>query len=312
VGNESIAWKKRWGDGRPAIGFIGLGIMGRPMAKNLLRAGYSLTVFNRSKGPVEELVAAGAKASSSPRELAAQSDVIITIVTDSPDVMEVVTGDQGVVYGARPGSVVIDMSTISPKVTRDIARKLAERGVAMLDAPVSGGDKGAREGTLSIMVGGDPEVFEACRPILAAMGKTIVHVGETGMGQTVKLCNQIVCGLNLLAVAEGLAFAARAGADLNKVLDVISRGAAASWMLENLGPKMVAGDYAPGFMVKLQQKDLRLALEAAAEKQLPLPGTALVQQLFRHVEAMGCEDEGTQALVKVLESLGHVRVAQRG
>lgn len=310
TGGDRIAWTKGWGGERPRIGFIGLGIMGRPMAKNLLRAGYSLTVYNRSKGAVQELVAAGASAADSPRELAAQADVIITIVTDSPDVAQVLTGEQGVIHGARPGSVVIDMSTISPQVTREVAAQLAARGVAMLDAPVSGGDKGAREGTLSIMVGGDPAVFERCRPVLEAMGKTIVHVGGTGMGQTVKLCNQIICGLNLLAVAEGLAFAARAGADLDKVLQVVTQGAAGSWALQNLGPKMVAGDYTPGFMVKLQQKDLRLALQTAAENFLPLPGTALVQQLLRHVEAMGCGDEGTQALVKVFEALGRVQVAQ--
>ncbi|MBO2521633.1 MAG: 2-hydroxy-3-oxopropionate reductase [Firmicutes bacterium] len=305
------AWKRRWGHRRPRIGFIGLGIMGRPMARNLLRAGYSLTVYNRSRGPVDELAAEGAAPAGSPAELAAESDVIITIVTDSPDVEEVIAGERGVIHGARPGSAVIDMSTISPKVARELAARLAQKGVAMLDAPVSGGDKGAREGTLSIMVGGDREVFESCLPVLEAMGKTIVHVGENGMGQTVKLCNQIICSLNLLAVAEGLAFAAKAGADLEKVLQVVTRGAAGSWMLENLGPKMVAGDYAPGFMVKLQQKDLRLALEAAAEAGMPLPGTALVQQLFRHVEAKGFGSEGTQALVKALEALGDVRVAKR-
>lgn len=179
----------------------------------------------------------------------------------------------------------------------------------MLDAPVSGGEKGALEATLSIMVGGEPELFERCRPLLEVLGKTITYVGSHGMGQTVKLCNQVVCGLNILAAAEGLCLAAKAGVDPRIVLSVITQGAAGSWMLENLGPKMAAGDYAPGFTVKWQIKDLRLALEAAAQLDLPLPGTALVQQLFRAVAADGGSDEGTQALVKALEKLGNLDIA---
>lgn len=303
-------WRKCWGEAQPKIGFIGLGIMGRPMAKNLMAAGYELTVFNRSQGAVRELAQAGARAASSPKEVAAQSDIVISIVTDSPDVLQVTLGEGGTAEGAKEGSVHIDMTTMSPAVTREIASELAKRGVAMLDAPVTGGEKGAIEGNLSIMVGGDAEVFEACRPVLGAMGTNLVHVGDSGMGQTVKLVNQIICGLNLLAAAEGLAFAVKAGADPEKVLSVVTRGAAGSWALENLGPKMVAGDYTPGFMVKLQQKDLRLALEAADAVKASLPGTALVQQLLRHVEAIGGGDEGTQALIRTLGVLGQVPVGR--
>lgn len=302
------SWRPRWGDGRPRLGFIGLGIMGRPMARNLLAAGYELVVYNRTPGKAEELAALGAAPAHSPKEVAERSDVVLSIVTDSPDVEEVALGERGVIHGIGPGGLYIDMSTISPAVARKVSAAFAGKGAAMLDAPVSGGDKGAREGSLSIMVGGHEAAFAAALPILQAMGGRIVHVGGPGMGQTVKLCNQVICGLNLLATAEGLALAAKAGADVERVLQVVTGGAAGSWMLENLGPKMAAGDYAPGFMVKLQQKDLRLALEEAAALELPLPGTALVQQLFRTVQAMGAGDEGTQALIKAYERLGRVEM----
>lgn len=302
--SQNFAWSQGWTSERPRIGFIGLGIMGKSMARNLMRAGYEVTVYNRSKPAVEELAREGAATAASPKEVAQASDVVITIVTDSPDVVQVVLEENGVIHGARPGMVVIDMTTMSPQVTREIAQALADRGVAMLDAPVSGGDKGARDGTLSIMVGGDEQVLAACMPVLEAMGKTIVHVGSNGMGQTVKLVNQIIVGLNLMAVAEGLAFAASAGADVEKVLQVVTKGAAGSWALEYLGAKMAVGDYAPGFMVKLQQKDLKLALDAAGAHKIPLPGTALVHQMLRYVENIGAGDEGTQALIKAYEALG--------
>lgn len=303
-GETTGGWSPGWKGKRPRIAFIGLGIMGKSMARNLMRAGYELTVYNRSKGSVHELAAEGATPADSPKEAAAQSDVIITVVTDSPDVEQVVLGPEGAIHGARPGSVVIDMSTISPKVTREIGDALQEKGVAMLDAPVSGGDKGARDGTLSIMVGGDEAVFDACLPIFECMGKNVVRVGGRGTGQTVKLVNQIIVGLNLLAVAEGLSFAASAGVDVEKAHQVVTQGAAGSWALDYLGGKILAGDYAPGFMVKLQQKDLRLALEAAGELNLPLPGTALVHQMLRYVEGIGAGNEGTQALIKSYEALG--------
>lgn len=292
------------------VGFIGLGIMGRPMAGHLLKAGHVVTVWNRSKPAVDLLVGQGAEAASGPADVARRSDIVITMVSDSPDVEQVVLGPGGVLEGAHPGLVLIDMTTISPMVTRRVAAACSGRGINMLDAPVSGGQRGAEEATLSIMVGGKAEVLSRCRPVLEVLGKNIVHVGDHGMGQTVKLCNQVICGLNILATAEGLCLAAKAGVDPRVVLDVVTQGAAGSWMLENLGPKMASGDYAPGFMVKLQLKDLRLALEAAAEINLPLPGTALVQELFRAVVAEGYGDEGTQALVKALEKLGNVEVAQ--
>jgi 2-hydroxy-3-oxopropionate reductase len=291
------------------VGFIGLGIMGRPMAGHLLKAGYPLTVWNRSSAAVDALVQEGAQAASGPADVARGSDIVFTMVGDSSDVEQVILGPGGVLAGARPGLVIIDMTTISPEVTRGIAARCGELGVHMLDAPVSGGEKGALEATLSIMVGGEPELFERCRPLLEVLGKTITYVGSHGMGQTVKLCNQVVCGLNILAAAEGLCLAAKAGVDPRIVLSVITQGAAGSWMLENLGPKMAAGDFAPGFTVKWQIKDLRLALEAAAQLDLPLPGTALVQQLFRAVAADGGSDEGTQALVKALEKLGNLDIA---
>lgn len=290
------------------IGFIGLGIMGRPMVKNLLKSGFPVTVWNRSRPGIDECVAAGASEAGSPSEVASRSEVVITMVTDSPDVEQVVLGEGGVIEGVRPGAVVIDMSTISPQVTRGIAERLREKGVRMLDAPVSGGDKGAIEGTLSIMVGGDASTFEECLPIFQAMGKRITHLGPNGAGQTCKLCNQIVGAINLLAVSECLVFAQRQGIDLEKMLEAVGGGAAHSWGLVNLGPKMAKRDFAPGFMVKLQQKDLRLALEAAAQGNLPLPGTALAHQLFRAVEASGGGDLGTQALVLALEKLGEVKV----
>lgn len=293
------------------VAFIGLGIMGRAMAANVLRAGFALTVWNRTASRMEPLVAAGARAAVSPKDAAADADAVITMVTDSPDVEEVLLGERGVIHAARPGTVVIDMSTIAPERTRVIAARLAEKGIAMLDAPVTGGDVGAREGTLSIMVGGDETVFRRCLPLLQSMGRHIVHVGPNGAGQTVKLCNQVIVALNLLAMAEGLALAAKSGVDLEKMLSVVQKGAAASWALEHLAPRVLRGDYAPGFMVKLQQKDLRLALEAAAQAGLPLIGTSVVQQLLRSVEAYGGAEDGTQAIVTALERLGNFRLSDR-
>ena len=285
------------------IGFIGLGTMGKPMVRNLLKAGFKVTVYGRRKPVVDELVSHGAVAAGSPPEVAGASDVVITMLPDSPDVKEVVTGESGILAGARPGMTVIDMSTISPSVAREIAELAASKGVDFLDAPVSGGEKGAVEGTLSIMVGGRQEVYEKCLPILQALGKTIIYMGESGMGQTTKLCNQIICVGNILAACEGLMLGAKAGLDMEKLLSVVSAGAAGSWMLSNLAPKMLQRDFEPGFKVKLQQKDLRLALAAAEELKLPLPGTSLIHQLFRAVEAAGMDEKGTQALITALEKL---------
>ena len=283
------------------IGFIGLGHMGKHMARNLLAAGYPLVAHNRSRAPVEELAREGAQPAASAREVAERTEVVITMLPDSPEVELVALGPGGIIEGAREGLVVIDMSTILPRASREIAARLGEKGVVMLDAPVSGGPQGAQAGTLSIMVGGPREVFDRCRPLLEVMGGKIVHMGGNGQGEMTKLCNQVACVLNLLGVAETLVLARRAGLDLARVIEAVGAGAGSSWMLLNQGPKMVARDFAPGFVVRLQQKDLRLVLSTAEELGLPLTGTALVQQLFRALEASGEAELGTQALIKAVE-----------
>lgn len=290
------------------IGLIGLGIMGKPMGKNLLKAGFPLTVWNRSAGRAAELKELGAQVAGSPQAVAEQSDIIITMVSDSPDVQQVILGDNGVIHGVKAGSVVADMSTMSPQVTLEIAAALKEKGVEMLDAPVSGGEKGAIEGTLSIMVGGDAAVLERVRPVFEAMGKRIVHIGGNSMGQVCKLANQIAVVLNNLAMSEALVFAAKSGADVSKVLEAIQAGAAGSWALTNYAPKILRRDFSPGFFVSLQQKDLKLVTEAAREMQLPLPGTALTYELYKSVQAHGGDKEGNFALVKALEMLAGVEV----
>lgn len=286
------------------VGFVGLGIMGAPMAANLLRAGFIVTVWNRSPSRTQPLIEAGAVGADSPADVAAASEVTISCVTNSGDVEEVALGPGGIIEGAAPGSVYIDCSTISPETARKVAAALDAKGVAMLDAPVSGGDVGAQAGTLAIMAGGDAATFERCLPVLQAMGKTIVHVGPNGAGQVVKLCNQVAGGLNLLAAAEAVGLARRAGVDPEKMLEVVSAGAAGSWMLSNLAPRAVRGDYAPGFMVDLMQKDLRLVLDAAHETHTPLPGTALVSQLFQSIQADGRGRDGTQSLIDAIAKLG--------
>jgi 3-hydroxyisobutyrate dehydrogenase len=293
---------------KPNLGFIGLGIMGRPMVKNLLKADYSVTVWNRSEPGILECVDAGAQRGDSPSDVAAKSDIVISCVTDSPDVEMVYLGENGVIESARDGMIAIDMSTISPSVARDVATALGEKGAIMLDAPVSGGDKGAIEGTLSIMVGGPEETFNEMLPVFEAMGKRITYIGPSGDGQVTKLCNQIAGAVNILAMSEALVLAAKSGANVAKVLEAISAGAAGSWMLTNLGPKILERDFDPGFMVRLQQKDLRLVLDAAKELKMSVPGTALVNQLFQAVEAHGLGDDGTQSLVKALEGLALVEV----
>ena len=285
------------------IGLIGLGIMGRPMAQNLLKAGYPLTVYNRSRGPAESLAAMGAAIAGSPREVAAVSDVVITMVTDTPDVEQVILGPGGVIESARPGLVVIDMSTISPKVTRSIASRLSAAGAEMLDAPVSGGDKGAREATLTIMVGGEERIFDECLPVLQALGKKIVLMGGSGAGQLTKLANQILVAGNMMGVCECLVFAKKSGLDPKRVIDSLSAGAASSWSLINLGPKAADGDFAPGFKIKLLQKDLKLVLSSADELGMSLPSTSAAHQLYNSLEASGRGEEGTQALIRVYEQL---------
>jgi 3-hydroxyisobutyrate dehydrogenase len=291
------------------IGFIGLGIMGRPMAKHLLAAGHELTVWNRSRPSVDTLVEAGARAGESPADVAAQSDVMFTMVGDSPDVEGIALGANGIIEGGRPGLIHIDMSTISPAVTRSIGERYADKDIEILDAPVSGGESGAINASLSIMAGGKREVFERALPLLQVLGKTITYCGPSGAGQTVKLCNQVAVSVTNLAVCEALVLAAKAGVPPRTMVDAISGGAAASWQLLNMAPKMIDGDFRPGFKVWHQQKDLRLAMELAGDNGLPLPATALVSQLFAALQADGLADAGTQALIKSLEKLGNVSVS---
>ncbi len=287
------------------IGFIGMGIMGCPMALNLLRKGHRLTVFNRTPERCEEVVAAGARRAESPRECARGNAVVITMVTDSPDVNAVIFGPAGAAEGASAGAVFIDMSTISPDETRVIARKLSERGVAFLDAPVSGGDTGARKGTLTIMVGGEREVFERVKEVFEPLGSRVTYMGPSGAGQVTKACNQILCAVNLLGVCEAIALARSAGIDPRRMHQVVTGGAANSWALEQLGARILSGDYSPGFKIKLIQKDLALVLDAARRLRLPLAGAALANQYFRSNEAHGEAELGTQAMFKVLERLGN-------
>ena len=290
------------------IGFIGMGIMGRPMAKNLVAAGHEVTVYNRTEARCDEVVEAGALKAATPAECAAGKDVVITIVTDSPDVEAVLFGENGAAGGADEGTLFIDMTTISPDVTREIAARLEEGGFQFLDAPVSGGDIGAQKGTLTIMVGGRQEAFDRATPVFEAMGSRITLVGESGAGQVTKACNQILCAVNLLAVCEAVALASRSGIDLEKMHRVVTGGAAASWSLEHLGKSIIDGNYDPGFMVKLIQKDLNICMNAARALNLPVPGTALANQFFRSNEANGEEDLGTQAMFKAVERMGNFKV----
>ena len=288
---------------KPSVGFIGLGIMGLPMAGHILKAGYPLTVYNRTRSKTRALGAEGAAVAASPSEVAANSRMIITMVSDSPDVQEVVAGSEGVLDGIQSGSVVMDMSTISPQVERDLDRQLREKGCALVDAPVSGGDVGAQNATLAIMAGGDREAFDRAVPIFETMGKTITYCGPVGSGQLTKLCNQILVAVTLMGVSEALVFAGKNGLDQRVMVEAVKGGAAGSWQLSNLAPRVVDRDFAPGFMVDLIQKDLRLVMESGAAAQAALPATSLVNQLFRTSQARGEGLEGTQALAKVLEQL---------
>ncbi len=291
------------------IGFIGLGIMGRGMAANLLKAGFAVRVWNRTTSRIDPLVAKGAAAGSSPADVAAHSDITFICVSDTPDVQAVVLGENGVLQGAQPGALVVDHSTISPIATQEMAAKLAEKGVHMLDAPISGGSEGAANGTLSIMVGGKADQFTRALPAMQAMGKTITHVGNHGAGQMVKLVNQILVVVTMQAVGEALLFAQAGGLDLEKTLTAVSGGAAGSWMLSNRGPQVINRDWRPGFTIDLQQKDLRLVLEAADQLGVPLPGVALVFQFYRTLQQQGLGGDGNHALVKALEHLAGFEIA---
>ncbi|HWE04176.1 MAG TPA: NAD(P)-dependent oxidoreductase [Tepidisphaeraceae bacterium] len=289
-----------------SVAFVGLGIMGAPMAGHLLGAGHRLTVYNRTQSKADDLISRGARWSATPAEAARDADVVFICVSDTPDVRKVVLGDGGILAGARPGIIVVDHSTISPTATRAMAEALDAKGGYFLDAPVSGGDLGARNATLSIMVGGSEPHFEIIRPLLQCMGKTLTYCGPSGNGQLTKLVNQILVTINNLAVCEALTFAKENGLDLQKTLTAVGGGAAGSWQLSNLGPKMIAGDFRPGFMIKLQRKDLRLALEAAKERGLNLAALNLVHRLFDSAAEAGRDDEGTQALFAIVDGSAKV------
>ncbi len=287
------------------LGFIGLGVMGKPMAGHLLKAGYAVVVHNRSRGKVDELVAQGAKGAASPAEVARQATVVITMLPDTPDVEHVLTGPDGVLAGVQKGALVIDMSSISPVATERLAALVAEKGAAMLDAPVSGGEIGAINATLSIMVGGDEAAFDRARPIFEAMGnkERIVHIGKSGAGQVCKVCNQVAIGGALAGVSEAFALAKKAGVDPARVRAALLGGFAASKVLEVHGERMLTGNYKPGFRTRLYQKDLRLANEAAAANNVAMPGTAIVTQMVNALVARGGGDLDYAALGTVLFGL---------
>jgi len=287
------------------VGFIGLGIMGAPMAANCLKAGFALTVHNRTPAKAEPLRAMGAAVAASAAEVARASDVVLICVPTGDDVLSVVLdASTGVVAGVKERAIVVDHSTVGPSVARRCAEALAARGAGFLDAPVSGGDLGAQRGTLSIMVGGRKAHFDRALPVLEAMGRTITWCGQSGAGYVVKLCNQICGALHLIAAAEALRLATAAGVEPAAMLKAVSAGAAGSWMLDNLAPKMASGDYAPGFFVDYQLKDLRLASVAAGDLAVPLPGAALAEVLFRAASARGHGRDGTQAIYEVIAALG--------
>jgi 2-hydroxy-3-oxopropionate reductase len=284
------------------IGFIGLGIMGKPMAHNVRKAGYPVVVHNRSRGPVDELVSAGATDGGSPRGVADASDVVITMLPDAPEVREVVLGANGVIEGTRAGQLVVDMSTIAPTASREVAAALAGRGVAALDAPVSGGQKGAVEATLSIMVGGPAAAFARARPIFQAMGKNIVHIGEDpGAGQIAKASNQIIVAVTIMAVAEALTLARKAGVDPAKVHQALMGGFAGSRILEQHGQRMLDRNFQPGFRVRLHRKDLGIALGAGAAHGVPLFATSLVHEVLRALVAQGHADLDHAGIARFIE-----------
>ncbi|HDH26935.1 MAG TPA: NAD(P)-dependent oxidoreductase [Actinobacteria bacterium] len=292
------------------VGFIGMGIMGAGMARNLIDDGFDVRIWNRTSSRMEPLIEAGASPADSPADVARRCDIIMICVSDTPDVQEVVLGEFGVVEGVEPGALVVDHSTISPSATLELAKAVEERGAHWLDAPISGGSEGAVKGTLAIMVGGDEAQVERARPFMEAYGNTITHVGGQGAGQMVKLVNQILVVINGLAVAEALIFAQAAGLDLVKTVKAVEGGGAGSWMLSNRGPQMIERDWRPGFMIDLQQKDLRLVLESADEIGVPTPTTALVFQMYRALQHQGLGAEGNHALVKALEQMAGITVGE--
>ncbi len=286
------------------LGFIGAGIMGRPMAGHLLRAGHPLFVFTRTREKARPLLDAGAIWCQTPASVASQASLLLTIVTDTPDVEQVLFGENGAAAALRPGSCAVDLSTIAPAAARSAAERLAAQQVEFLDAPVTGGEVGAQNAALTIMVGGTQAAFERARPVLAVLGKRIVHVGPSGSGQALKACNQVLCAVNMMGVCEALLLAERSGLDLGNAIETLSSGAGGSWAWSTLGAKIAAGDLDPAFMIKLIQKDLRIVQTAAQNAKLPIPATALAQQLFRAVEATpGGGELGTQAMIQAYRAL---------
>jgi 2-hydroxy-3-oxopropionate reductase len=288
------------------IGFIGLGVMGKPMAKHLLNAGYPLVVYNRTASKAQELVTMGARQVNSPREVAENSEIIITMVADSPEVEHVILGPSGVIEGARSGSVVVDMSSISPIVTQRIADELAKRNVAMLDAPVSGGEVGAIQGTLSIMVGGDNTVFNELKPVLEKMGKSVVRVGAVGAGGFTKLSNQIIVAAALQAISEALVLAQKAGVDLLLVYEAIKGGMAGGRTLDMKAPKIAKRDFEPGFKMDLHIKDLKNALQAGKALGVPLPSTGLIHELFSACSAQGKGQKDHSIIFTLIEQMAGI------
>ncbi len=286
---------------KPTVGFIGIGVMGRSMAGHLLDAGYSVHVYNRTQAKAQDLVDRGAQWQSSPGKVAAAADVIITIVGFPVDVESVYLGEDGVLAQARSGSLAIDMTTSCPNLASRIAQEAAAKGIEVLDAPVSGGDIGAREARLSIMVGGSVSGFERALPLFEIMGKNIVHQGPAGSGQHTKMCNQIAIASGMMAISEAMAYAKKSGLQPETVLKSIESGAAGSWSLTNLAPRVLKEDYAPGFFVKHFIKDMKIAIESAQAMGLDLPGLQLAKKLYDQLASKGCEDDGTQALFKLYE-----------
>ena len=291
------------------IGYIGLGIMGKSIARNIFKNGFDLVVHNRSQAAVQELVSEGAVAAGSPAEVASQVDVVFTNLPDSPDVEKVVLGEGGIINGAHPGLIFVDNSTIKPAAARKIADRLAEVGVQSLDAPVSGGDVGARNGTLTIMVGGPADALEKVMPVFMAMGKTVTHVGESGAGQIAKAANQIMVAAQMVAMGELLVFAQKAGADPRKVVDAIKGGAAQCWTLDVKPPRLFAGNRQPGFKAAMQLKDMKIILDTAAEYGIVLPSASLDTQLYEAMLQNGLGLLDNSAVIEMIEKLSNTRLA---
>ncbi len=294
------------------VGYIGLGLMGKPIALNLLQAGFELTVHNRSRPAVDELVEHGAQAADSPSEVAEDTEVVITNLPDSPDVEQVVLGASGVIEGAAEGSLFIDNSTIKPATARVISERLAEKGVAALDAPVSGGGVGAKAGTLAIMVGGPKSAFERALPVFEAMGKTITHVGESGAGQVAKACNQVMVAAQMVAMGELLMLAQKAGVRPSKVIEAIQGGAAQCWTLDVKPPRLFAGERGPGFKAYMMHKDLGIVLDTARDYGMPLPSTSVSMQLFEAMLQLGMRELDNSAVIGVLEALAGEQLRLEG